>query len=96
MKTQAQIRMTYPDMFSTAEVARMIGRTPECLVKWRKSGKLIPKKRDWINGYNVWLYNADELADAYTLARTLKSGPVPKEQRTPTKKKRGVSGNRTT
>ena len=92
MKTPEQIRLTYPDLFSTAEVARLIGRTPECLVKWRKSEKLIPKRRKWINGYNVWLYDREELDQAYTLTKTLRPGPPPKELRKPTKKRRGANG----
>lgn len=76
-----KIKTSFPGYLTTAEVARLIGRTRFTVQRWRLEGILLPSHQHTMGKIVVWLYDDATVREALALSRTLKPGRKPKPRK---------------
>jgi hypothetical protein len=78
---QLELREEWPDFYTQRDVAEIIGRSKETVIRWRRMGLLKPTHSIQRGSLKIWLYDEKALNRAKKLARTLHTGPKPKALR---------------
>lgn len=69
-----KVRAMSPPRYTTTEAARLVGRSEDTLVRWRKDEVFVPKEKRAFGSVEVWLYNEDDIAAMKEISKTLKPG----------------------
>lgn len=70
----AQVRAMSPARYTTTEAARIVGRSEDTLVRWRKDGVFVPKEKRAFGAVEVWLYTERDIASMKEISKTLRPG----------------------
>lgn len=68
-----------PGYYTAAEVARIIGRSPDTMKRWRKEGSVVPSESTQVGTLTVHLYTDDDVQLARAFAAGQKTGPKMKD-----------------
>lgn len=70
----SKIRAMSPPRFTTAEAARLVGRSEDTLVRWRSDGVYAPSERRAFGSVEVWLYSEADIGAMKEIVKTLRPG----------------------
>lgn len=69
-----KVRAMSPPRFTTTEAARLVGRSEDTLVRWRKDEVYVPKEKRSFGNVDVWLYTEDDILAMKEIGKTLRPG----------------------
>ena len=74
-----KVRAMSPSRFTTSEAARLVGRSEDTLIRWRKAGVFVPDESNRVRygSLLVWLYTESDIEDMKQISKTLKPGRKP-------------------
>lgn len=70
----SMVRRMTPTRYTVAEASKILGRHPDTLTRWRKSGLYSPSDSVIVGQLKVWLYTDKDLEEMKKLTKTLKPG----------------------
>lgn len=71
---QTMVRRMTPARYTVKEAAALVGRSPDTLVRWRRSGRFVPSDRQQIGRLLIWLYTDEDIEEMKQLAKELRPG----------------------
>ena len=69
-----KLHRQFPDHSTAAEVAEQCGRSKETIIRWRKSGLVVPSAFTMSGKVKVWLYSPDDVRRAIEASDNIVSG----------------------
>lgn len=71
------VRRMSPTRYTVKEAAGLVGKSPDTLTRWRKTGTYEPSESIKAGSLTVWLYTDDDIDRMRRLAKTMKPGRKP-------------------
>ena len=78
MKIIEAVRQMHPPRYTVKDAARLVGKDPDTLKRWKRNGTAIPSDRRKFGKLSVDLYTDEDIAAMKKTAKTLKPGRRPK------------------
>lgn len=70
----SQVRAMSPPRYTTSEAARLVGRSEDTLVRWRKDDVYVPNEKRSFGAVKVWLYTEADIALMKDLCKQIRPG----------------------
>lgn len=69
-----KLRREFPDHRTAGEVAGILGRSRNTIVRWRHSGTLVPSAHMQMGKIKVWLYSKADIEKGREVVATISPG----------------------
>lgn len=66
--------------YTRAQVAAMVGRTRDTIIRWHNSGVFVPSHSKQYGKSKVWLYTDSDVEALRKIAKDMRTGPPRKEK----------------
>lgn len=68
------VRRMTPTRYAVKEAAELVGKSPDTLVRWRRTGLYVPSDQMRVGKLTVYLYTDRDIENMKRLARTIRPG----------------------